>query len=173
MEIWKDIEGYEGLYQVSSLGRVRSLDRKMDRRFCKGRILKNKRDGQGYQQVCLCVNKTHKYCYIHRLVAQAFIPNPQNKETVNHKDENKTNNHVDNLEWMTMKENANYGTRNERCKHKAKPFFQIKNGFVVKRWDSTYEAAKSLNVSKSAIQSALCGDSIYCQDYLWRYVYER
>lgn len=174
MEVWKDIEGYEGLYQVSSLGRVKSLDRITPKnRYFKGKILVNKHDSQGYQLVCLCVDGKQSYAYIHRLVAKAFIPNPENKETVNHKDENKANNCVENLEWMTMRENANYGTRNERCTHKPKPIFQIKNGFVIKRWESAIEASKTLGISLTSIRSALCGDSITCCGFMWRYVYTR
>ena len=110
-EIWKDISGYEGLYQISNLGNVKSLNYS---RTGKERILKPGTDKDGYLLVTLYKNRNKRPFKIHRLVAKAFIPNPDNKSDVNHKDENKTNNCVDNLEWMTRMENNNFGTRNER-----------------------------------------------------------
>ena len=118
-EIWKDIKGFEGIYQISNQGRVRSLDRVVifkngaSRKY-KGQILSKMISKYGYERVDLRMNGKHKIYSVHRLVAEAFIPNPEGKETVNHKDENKQNNCVDNLEWMTIKENSNYGTRNMR-----------------------------------------------------------
>lgn len=110
-EIWKDIQGYEGLYQISNLGRVKSLNYNHTR---KERILKPIKNLNGYLQVNL--SKKGKNIYsIHRLVAQAFIPNEDLFKTeINHKDENKINNNVNNLEWVDHKSNMNYGTRNER-----------------------------------------------------------
>ena len=115
MEEWKSIPGYEGLYEVSSYGRVRSLDR-YDSRNClrSGCILKQKNNGNGYLICSLSKNGIVKNKYIHRLVAEAFIPNPSNIKDVNHKDEDKTNNIVDNLEWCDHKYNCNYGTKIER-----------------------------------------------------------
>ena len=104
-EIWKYIDGYEGLYKVSNLGRVKSLNY---RRSGKERMLKPGNTGDGYLFVILYKNGKIKYFTIHRLVANAFLENPDHKSDVNHKDENKTNNRVDNLEWVTRKENINY-----------------------------------------------------------------
>lgn len=117
MEEWRDIEGFEGIYQVSNQGRVKSLDRIDARnRRIKGRVLMPKYGATGnYLQVCLCKGGVHHYFAIHRLVAQTFIPNPENKPTVNHIDENNQNNNVSNLEWATYMENAHHGTRIERC----------------------------------------------------------
>lgn len=114
-EIWKDIEGYEGLYQVSNLGRVRSFDR-IDRlgRLRPGVILRPLMNTYGYIQVSFCKEGKEKKLQVHRLVAQAFIPNPEGLPQINHKDENPKNNRVDNLEWCDGKYNCNYGTRNER-----------------------------------------------------------
>lgn len=111
-EIWKDIKGYEGLYQVSTLGRVKSIS------YGKEKILVlTPRTGSNKRKevkVTLCKNGKRKYFLVHRLVAEAFIPNPNNVPQVNHKDENSINNIVTNLEWCTSKYNCNYGTRNER-----------------------------------------------------------
>lgn len=120
-EIWKDCKHYEGLYQVSNYGRVKGLKRTI---ICKNGVEKpieekyitQHDNGNGYLFVNLYKHNKSKREYVHRLVAMAFIPNPENKPTVNHKDEDKQNNHVDNLEWMTYKENNNYGTHNERGK---------------------------------------------------------
>lgn len=126
-ETWKDIENYEGLYQVSNLGRVKSLKRYIncDAKITSGHganrtgywrqdtILKEV-NRSGYKYVMLCRDKHHKSYAIHRLVAQAFIPNPNNLPQVNHKDEDKSNNVVDNLEWCTDLYNKQYGTRIDR-----------------------------------------------------------
>lgn len=117
-EIWKDIEGYEGLYQVSNLGRIKSLERYVWNRFSyilvKERILKQSNDKYGYCIISLNKNNKGKVFKVHRLVAQAFIPNSLNAPQVNHKDEDKKNNYVDNLEWCDSKYNNTYGTRIER-----------------------------------------------------------
>ena len=121
MEEWKSIPGYEGLYEVSSYGRVKSLEKSyvkkngiMDHK--PEIILSPKNNGTGYFIVCLYKNKTHKYYLIHRLVALTFLPNPNNLPCVNHKDEDKTNNRVDNLEWCDQKYNVNYGMSQEKRK---------------------------------------------------------
>ena len=101
-EIWKDIPGYEGLYQVSNLGNVKSL-------FRYRRKLSIQTQPNGYKAVVLYKNGNKKFKLVHRLVAEAFIPNPYKKPAVNHLDENRGNNVVSNLEWVTNKENQNYG----------------------------------------------------------------
>ena len=106
-EIWKNIEGYEGKYQVSNLGRVKSM-------IGQEKVLHPKKHRNGHLQIGLHKDKKRKTMYIHRLVAQAFIPNPDNLPCVNHKDECPSNNNVDNLEWCTQKYNCNYGTRVDR-----------------------------------------------------------
>ena len=113
MEEWRSIPGYEGLYEVSNLGRVKSLEISYTRKngimdHKPEMILSPKNNGTGYFIVCLYKNKTHKYYLIHRLVALTFIPNPDNLPCVNHLDEDKTNNRVDNLEWCDHKYNSNY-----------------------------------------------------------------
>ena len=107
-EVWKDIGGYEGLYQVSNLGRIKSLDR----RTMKWKIKALGFNGKNkYLQVSLYKNNIEKRYLVHRLVAQAFIPNLYNKETINHKDGNKQNNNVNNLEWATRSENSQHAFR--------------------------------------------------------------
>lgn len=111
-EIWKDIEGYEGLYQISNTGKVKSLKRKYKTKKCDEIIKSPSLASRGYFRLPLCKEGKVKYFYIHRLVAQAFIPNPENLPQVNHKDENKLNNNVTNLEWCTHTYNMNYGNIN-------------------------------------------------------------
>ena len=123
IEIWKDYKDYEGLYQASNLGRMRSLDRwvkgpNSSIRFCKGRILKPCTTKDGYLLVNLCKNGKVKSFLVHRLVAEAFIDNTDNLPQVNHKDENPLNNVVSNLEWCSYSYNNSYGTRLERVRDK-------------------------------------------------------
>ena len=121
-EIWKDIKGYEGLYQVSNTGKVKSLEKlKWNGRGYQKlpeRIMKGKKCGRGYLQVRLFKDGKSKNYYLHRLVAVAFIPNPDNLPQVNHRNEIKTDNCVDNLEWCDAKYNSNYGTKNQRIAEK-------------------------------------------------------
>lgn len=148
-EIWKDIEGYEGLYQVSSMGRVRSLGHDV---WHKGRVLKPCLDGQKhYLMVSLYKDKKHRTMQVHRLVAEAFIPNPLNLPQVNHKDEVKTNNCVDNLEWCDESYNINYNdgaamkraikTRYER--HDVKELVAKTKATKIK--NGSYSAEKAVN----------------------------
>lgn len=112
MEIWKDIKGYEGYYQVSNLGRVKSLNTRLKYRYGyrtrKGRILKPSISHKGYFKITLSKNNKSRNATIHRTVAQAFIPNPENKPCTNHKNGIKTDNRVENLEWCTISENTQH-----------------------------------------------------------------
>lgn len=116
-EIWKDIKGYEGLYQISNLGRVKSLNYK---RTGIEEILKSKKMRNGYLRITLNKNGKYKTFAVHRLVAEAFINNPNNLPEVNHKDEDKQNNCVWNLEYCDRRYNVNYGTRNKRVSETVK-----------------------------------------------------
>ena len=123
-EIWRPVVGYEGLYEVSSYGRVRSLDKYDSRnRFRKGRILTLYTETGGYLRAHLSSNGKAKHHSVHRLVAEAFIPNPDNLPEINHIDEDKINNRADNLEFCNRKYNVNYGTRTDRMRDT-----KIKNG---------------------------------------------
>ena len=125
MEEWRDIKGYEGLYMVSNLGRVKSLVGSYGRTRIK--ILDQKPDAHGYKRVALYKNGNKEYFKVHRLVAGAFIPNPNNLPCVNHKIddyEHRSDNRVENLEWCTYEYNNNYGSRNEKLSKamKGRPF---------------------------------------------------
>jgi hypothetical protein len=119
MEVWKEIEGFEGLYEVSTEGRVRGIDRYVKSsngglNLWKGKELKQCLRN-GYKAVHLCKDGKHKSYYVHRLVAIAFIDNPDNLPQINHKNENRTDNRIENLEWCSAFYNINYGDRTEKA----------------------------------------------------------
>lgn len=174
-EIWKDIEGYEGLYQVSNTGKVKSLETWDVNKDCyvkREKMLKFDYHRRGYQIVTLTNKKKRKRHQVHRLVAKAFIENPENLPQVNHKDENKQNNHVDNLEWCTNYYNNRYGTRDERVaiKHK-KPVVQFDcEMHEVKEYDSIVGAVKQNNYKAAASISECCrGKRKTAYGYVWKY----
>lgn len=184
-EIWKDIEGYDGKYMISSFGRVKSIWRNNQYKSQIGSptFLTPTTHKQGYLWVSLVKDGKSKAHFIHRLVAQAFIPNPDNLPQVNHKDEDKTNNMVwvnedgsidydkSNLEWCDAKYNSNYGTRNERCKKKiAKPIIQTTlDGKFVKEYSSMSEAEK-IDGYDSAYISLVCnGKRKSAYGYKWHF----
>lgn len=158
MEEWRDVVGYEGIYQVSNMGNVRSLHYGR----CKLRVLRKNRNG--YLAVDLCKNYKIQNFRVHRLVALAFIPNPNNYGDVNHKNEDKTDNRVENLEWCTRKYNNNYGTRNNRhsATVKGNRFSKRRsviecdvNGNFIAEYESIAAAARSKGISTSTIGSCL------------------
>ena len=160
-EEWRDIVDYEGLYQVSNLGRVRSL--------ITNKILKQQKDKNGYLFVGIRKNGKRKFKKIHRLVAEAFLDNPNNLPEVNHKDENKTNNVVSNLEYCDHKYNTNYGTRNIRSKiSQSKTVVAYKNGVEVLRFSSTAEAQRN---GYNSGNISCCCRGIYNQykGFKWKY----
>ena len=123
-EIWRDIKGYEGKYQISNTGKVKSLERTVwDSRGCyrtvPERILKAQDNGVGYLYIVLCKNGKGKLFYVHRLVGQAFIENPEGYTELNHKDENKQNNCMENLEWCSRSYNLSYNERAKKAGKKA------------------------------------------------------
>ena len=178
-EVWKDIKGYEGLYQVSNLGRVKSLAHVTIRKNgsklpVKERILKPSTTPDGYLRVELFRSGKRKIMNIHRLVYEVFHKNPENKPCVNHIDENKTNNMASNLEWCTAKENCNHGTRNKRiAKSKNKSVAQYTpNGKLIKIWQSILEVEKHLGFSHGNISKVTRGKQKTAYGYVWKYVEE-
>ena len=181
-EVYKDIEGYEGLYQVSNLGNVKSLVN--NKGVAREKILKTA-ISNGYKIVMLYRNKTRKTYLVHRLVAQAFIENNNNYPCINHKDECKINNSVENIEWCTNKYNSNFGTRNARARKAiskantnnpkiSKAVGAFKNGELVLTFPSTREARRQGFCQFSV--SACCrncyirdGNNVY-RGFEWRYI---
>lgn len=176
-EIWKDIEGYEGFYQVSNKGNVRSVDRYIEcrgsLRMHKGKVLKPYVNKYGYRQVILNGKNRPRLCRINRLVAQAFIPNPNNLPQVNHKDEIKTNDCVENLEWCTCLYNLTYNDlhhrRNNMNNKKSKQVMQIKDGKVIATYPSINEAARKLNCGSGNIVRCCKGEKKIAYGYQWKY----
>lgn len=187
-EQWKPIEGYEGIYEVSSLGRVRSLDRivpALSNRtgtiidyHRKGRILKQRKVFGGYMAVGFEVkgDNRHENHFVHRLVARAFVPGYREGMDVNHKDEDKTNNRADNLEWCDRQYNINYGTGKwRRRKFNARPVEQLTlDGQHVARYDNIADAARAVGCDPSTISGVCRGKpcSKTAKGYRWRYTDE-
>ena len=158
MEEWKDIKGYEGLYQVSNYGNIKSLKRNI--------ILSPAKAGRGYYYVLLCKNGKPKLKYIHRLVAEHFVPNPNSYKEVNHKSGIKSNNDIFNLEWCTHKQNCEHKTRilKKGCKKVRQYDLQ---GVFIKEWASISEAKRTLNISHIG---ECCSSKIKTAGgYMWRY----
>ena len=169
-EVWKDILGFEGHYQVSNLGRVKSI------KFRTERILKPANNGYGYLFVKLCKNGEQKKFKVHRLLCQAFLPNPNNLPDVNHKDENPSNNRVENLEWCDCKYNNNYGSHNQKVFEKttngklSKPVLQYtKDGIFVKEWKSTHDVERILEYAHSYISACCLGKRKSANGFVWKY----
>ena len=172
-EIWKDIEGYNGRYRVSNLGRVMSMWRTNQYKTHIGKpmIMHQGIHRQGYLKVSLTDGSTIKNYFIHRLVAEAFIPNPDNLPQVNHKDEDKSNNRVDNLEWCDGKYNSNYGTRAERWRPQvAKPIIQktLDDKFV-RRFESAESAERECGYDASYISMVCHNKRPAAYGYKWSF----
>ncbi len=160
MEIWKDIKDFEGYYQISNLGNVKSLIRKGN---LHEKVLKPTKCTAGYLQVSLFKNNISYPRRIHRLIAEAFIPNPKNLPMINHINEIKTDNSVSNLEWCDNKYNCNHGTRTERIflKERGRPVIQLsKQGEFIKEYPSARIACKETGVSQEAIRR-VCNGKYY------------
>lgn len=171
-EIWKEVPGFNGDYYVSTCGRVLSCKEYRGEQY---RIMSLCSAGSGYSAVYLQKAGKSHLRYVHRLVAEAFIPNPNKYPCVNHKDEVKKNNNVENLEWCTYKYNSNYGTALQRLRIiRGTPVAQIKNGKIVKIWQSVAEIGR--NGYDRTIVGLCCvgknryGDGITYRGYQWRHL---
>lgn len=186
-EIWKDIEGYENLYQVSNMGRVRSL------RYGKSKILRNSVNKGGYCKVALVKNSVYKNFYVHRLVAMHFIPNPENKPHIDHINTDRADNVVwfnqdgsvnydkTNLRWVTNKENhnnalsvLNHSKVNSKIncenyiKAVLKPVIQLTmKGTPIKMYSSCMEAAKYIDTHHTNIGGVLAGKQKSAKGFRW------
>ena len=175
VEVWKDYKDYEGLYQASNLGRMRSLDRWVKSksgsvRLCKGKILKLCTDKYGYLNVGLWKNNKVKTYLVHRIIAETFLPNSDNLPCVNHKDENPLNNVVSNLEWCTASYNTNYGTGNERVALKESKIvlqYDLEGNFI-KEWKSTMDCKRN-GYNQGLVSSCCRGERQQAYGYKWVY----
>lgn len=166
-EIWKDITHYEGLYQVSNLGRVRTV--------ATGKIKVQSDNGKGYQKVNLWKNGKGRNEYVHRLVALAFIPNPEKLPQVNHKDEDKANNFADNLEWCDNSYNNSYGTKIERqvetMLNNGKTCFKVakcdSEGNIINTYRSMREAERENGMANSALSAYFINNYKQCGGFTW------
>lgn len=165
-EIWKPIKDYEGLYEVSNFGKVKSIPRNGTIKETK--ILKQYIDRYGYLYVALSKNDSQKKKKVHRLVAEAFIPNPENKPEVNHKWGIKTDNRASELEWATTSENLKHAIENKLRKTRNVVQYN-RDGELIKKWSSSKEASKALNIDDSSIYKCCKGKRKTVGGYIWRY----
>ena len=166
MEQWKDIQGYEGLYQVSNLGRVKSVERYQDnhgkKQIVPEKIKTPSLVNKGYLRVSLYKSNKPEHAYVHRLVALHFIENPLNLPQINHKNEDKTCNEVWNLEWCNNQYNQQYS-------HNVKIVQYDLQGNFIKEWDSITEAETHLGIFDSGIVRCCQGKQKQCGGYVWKY----
>ena len=190
-EIWKDIQGYEGHYAISTCGHVKSLDRTIHRRmdtnihnyggsssYVKGCEIRSYISRRGYESVVLCKDGVQKHYRVHRLVAIAFIPNPFGYKEVNHIDENKLNNNVENLEWCTRRYNMNYGSVSEKLRRfqkdnspKAKKVAQYDLSMnLIDTYDSLRKAQDATGIPYQSIGQCCLGRYSHSGGYIWKFL---
>lgn len=172
-EIWVPVVGYEGMYEVSNKARIRSLNRIIinanSERFIRGRILKPQYTNQGYENVVFSNNGKIKNNLVHRLVAIAFIPNPDNKPNVNHIDCNPKNNDLSNLEWVTQLENIRHAIINNRITTERAVSMIDDSGSFIKSYKSASDASRKLMGHPTDITAAIRGRAETSCGYHWRY----
>ena len=175
LEFWKPVGGFEGLYEVSNLGRVKSVERIVGGRWgkytVKEKFRKLNRDKDGYLTVTLYSNGGAKKFMVHRLVAESFIPNPHNLPEINHKDEDKTNNCADNLEWCTTCYNIHYGTAIQRRALKfSKTVYQYSiNGEFIREWPSVMDIQRILGYWNGSISACCRNERNTAYNFKWSY----
>lgn len=190
MEIWKDIKGFEGLYQISNQGRLRSLDRPVKQRsnsiqVKKGKLIIQSKNHKGYPLANVSKGNKRYSRATHRLVAEAFIPNPENKPQINHIDGNKENNSVSNLDWVTASENIRHAINNglmiinkenlAKATKKANKVNQKKvnqydlNGELINTFNSMVEAEEKTSAKAKGISEVVRGKQVTAGGYIWRY----
>lgn len=172
-EIWKDIKGFEGLYQVSNYGQIKSLKWNHSNTIKLLTLTNN----QGYMRTYLFKDKIKYSKYVHDLVAEAFIPNPNHYTEVNHIDENKENNFYLNLEWCNKKYNSNYGNRNKLISQNSamlRPILQYDLGDnFIKEYPCIISAVKELGIRSSGISNCCAGRYSQSGGYKWKYKEEK
>lgn len=194
VEVWKPVKGFEGLYEVSNLGRIMALPKIVTRRGksynIKSKIMKPQQSGNGYLKICLHDNGRTSFLFVHRIVAQAFIPNPENKPCIDHINTIRDDNRVENLRWCTFKENRNNPITCKKTSDSLKGIDRVNvnkrmqlrdkqnaskrvyqydlNGNYIKSFGSVMEAARELGVKTKCI-STECSSSHYAYGYLWYY----
>lgn len=176
VEEWMAVKGYEGYYEVSNFGNIRSVEREV---LCKNGTSKHLNSHtmsqsthykNGYKSVILTVGCEKKRVLVHRIVAQAFLPNPKNLPEINHIDEDKTNNRLSNLEWCTHEYNNRYGTKRERlAKRRNKSVRQFKDGVLIAVYESATIAAKAINGTQGGVSSCCRGDFPTYKGFIWEY----
>lgn len=178
MEIWKDVVGYEGYYQVSNFGNIRSVDRVIysdklhigTKRELKSKMLKPYVNSHGYLALTLTKNSNEKSVRVHRLVAEAFIKNPNNYDQINHIDGNKTNNKVENLEWCNNQHNVNHAYKNGLTKHYTRSIKQYDlKGNYIQTFESIAKACEEVNGNRANITKCAKGYINSAYGYKWRY----
>lgn len=177
IEEWKDIKGYEGLYQVSNIGRVKSLNRVVNKNDgklypVKEQILKRSIDIKGYIRATLCGVNIPKNCQVHRLVALEFIHNPKNKPQVNHINGIKTDNRIENLEWCTAQENIQHAIDHKLRNHKVKVLMLTKNNIKLFWFDSMKSAENITGIYYTHISQCCSKQRKSAGGYKWEYYYE-
>lgn len=183
-EEWQDIDGFEGLYQVSNLGRIKSCDRIVEKRYKNGiivkcpikeKILNQHMNNKGYSIICLYKNGKSYHKLTHRLVAENFIPNPNEYLEVNHKDENKHNNIVDNLEWCNRRYNNNYGKQSKEGRRKSSNCRMKKvcqwdlNGNLINIFDGIRIAEEKTSIDNRNICKSCKNNTKTAGGYKWTY----
>ncbi len=174
-EMWRDISGYEGQYQASTYGRIRSLPRQITQkghkcyftRTMKGKILQPRKQNANYYIVWLSNRKVQQALLVHRLVAETFIPNPENKPQVNHINGIKTDNRIDNLEWCSCSENIKHSHKIGGRKEVSKPIICIEPN---RKFPSIISASREMNINSCSISHALNGRAKTAGGYTWKFI---